>query len=220
MSWDPIWEKVYQQRGSWGMYPPEELIRYIANNYCQVANKNTVKILEIGSGVGANIWFLSKEGFDVHGIDGSKTAVKINNKLLVKEKLKANIVIGDFKNIPWKDNYFDCVIDVCSLECNSTNDTKDIISEIFRVLKKGGHHFSMTVSTGSWGYRNGDGIDRYTYKNVKNGPFKNMGILRFATLNSIKSLYRNFSKISIESSSRTYKNRKHIISHWIISCVK
>ena len=65
MSWDPTWEDIFRNR-QWGRYPPEELVRFTARRYFQALDRKAVSMLEIGCGAGANIWFLAREGFDVH----------------------------------------------------------------------------------------------------------------------------------------------------------
>ncbi len=75
LSWDPIWEKVFSEQ-PWGKYPGESLIRFIAKNFYKL-NRGEVKILEVGFGTGANIWYLSREKFDTYGIEGSETGVKL-----------------------------------------------------------------------------------------------------------------------------------------------
>src|ERR1700722_13214770 len=74
-SWDPVWEQIFANQ-SWGKYPPEELIRFVARNYYRAANRGDIKILEVGCGAGACIWYMAREGFCATGIDGSPSAIK------------------------------------------------------------------------------------------------------------------------------------------------
>ena len=62
MSWDPIWETVYQSR-AWGQYPGEDVIRFVKGHFSQVSDRAQVRLLEVGSGAGANLWFMAREGF-------------------------------------------------------------------------------------------------------------------------------------------------------------
>ena len=74
MSWDRTWEKVFKEN-EWGKYPDENFIRFLARNFYKKDRKN-IRILEIGCGPGANIWYMAREGFDVYGIDGSSIAIE------------------------------------------------------------------------------------------------------------------------------------------------
>src|SRR5271169_5666380 len=121
MSWDPVWEKVFQER-EWGKYPAESLIRFIARNYYRKDRKN-IRLLELGCGPGANIWYMAREGFDVYGIDGSETAIDKVKKRLESEGLKASLITGDITSLPFDDNFFDGIIDVECLYCNNREST-------------------------------------------------------------------------------------------------
>ena len=125
MSWDSIWDKVFEGQ-EWGKYPAESLIRFIARNFYQ-RNRKSTKILEVGCGPGANIWYLAKEGFDTYGIDGSETAIKKAKKRLQEENLRAHLHIGDIINLPYEENYVDAVIDAECLYSNSGKNTKPSI---------------------------------------------------------------------------------------------
>ena len=68
--WDPIWEEVHRSC-EWGQYPPEELIRFVARKFAKADDRGKVQLLELGCAVGANIWFLAREGYSAWGIEGS-----------------------------------------------------------------------------------------------------------------------------------------------------
>jgi cyclopropane fatty-acyl-phospholipid synthase-like methyltransferase len=66
--------------------------------YLKILSKNyfrkEIKILELGFGTGANLWFAAREGFSVFGVEGSKTAVSIAKNF---SKLKNYQVIFDWR---------------------------------------------------------------------------------------------------------------------------
>ena len=99
MAWDNSWENLFKKR-DWGKYPNEELIKFIARYFYRVSDRAKVKILELGCGPGANIWYLAREKFNVHGIDGSKTAIKKCIKRLNEEVFhwKGKIQVGDIQD--------------------------------------------------------------------------------------------------------------------------
>ena len=84
--WDKGWERIFSEN-EYGKYPSEELIRFVAINYYKVPNRNEIKILEIGSGTGPNLWYLAREGFRVVGVEGSHIGVERTKKRLQKETL-------------------------------------------------------------------------------------------------------------------------------------
>jgi ubiquinone/menaquinone biosynthesis C-methylase UbiE len=220
MVWNSNWDKIFKKY-DWGKYPSENLVRFVGNFFKN--KKNNYKTLEIGCGIGANIWYLSKEKFKTYGIDGSNEALKIAKKRMKSESLNANFHCGDILNLPYKNNYFDLVIDVECLYSNNLFDTKLILSEINRVLKPKGLFFSQSFSTKTWGF--GDGIslknEKLTYTKINRGALKKENsIIRFLDLKSIKNTYSIFEIINIEKSSRTINNLENLIEEWIIICRK
>ncbi|HBF36362.1 MAG TPA: class I SAM-dependent methyltransferase [Firmicutes bacterium] len=221
MSWDPVWENIFHERGQWGMYPPLELVRFIAENYYSVPNRSMIKILELGCGPGGGpSWYIAREGFSYTGIDGSPTAIEKAKKRFTQEGLKGELVLGYFYQLPWAEETFDCVIDVASLQQNCEADATQAIREVYRVIKPGGSHFSLISKNGSWGDGLGVRIDPTSIKNVTEGPYADMGVTRFATLESLEKQYTDFKDLQFEYSIRSMNNGRHEIVDWIVTCRK
>lgn len=108
-SWDSNWEKIFKAQ-EWGKYPSENLIQFVARNFYK-KNRAEVKLLEVGCGTGANIWYMSREGFNVSGIDGSDTAIKIAQERMKNENLNARLIVGDIISLPFDNMEFDAIID-------------------------------------------------------------------------------------------------------------
>jgi 2-polyprenyl-3-methyl-5-hydroxy-6-metoxy-1,4-benzoquinol methylase len=85
-----IWETIFVNN-EWGKYPPLSVIKFVARNFYKVIDRKKVKILEIGSGPGANLWFMAREGFTVYGIDFSKTACEKTLNRLADENLSNRV---------------------------------------------------------------------------------------------------------------------------------
>lgn len=220
--WDERWDEIFKNN-EWGKYPPEELIRFIAINFYKCPDRSKVKILEIGSGTGANLWYMAREGFDVTGVDGSNTGVERSQERLKAESLNARVLVGDVVNLPFNDNSFECVIDIECLCSNSFKDTKKIVSEIYRVLKPQGKFFSKTFMTGSEGDGAGEKVsgEKNTYADsFKGTATKGCGIIRFTDEDEISQLYGKFKIESIDYITRSKNNRAQLVKEWIIACVK
>jgi len=218
-SWDPIWEKIFSNR-PWGKYPPEELVRFVANNFYNVPNRTAVKILDLGCGPGACSWYLAREGFSVFGIDGSPTAIHKAKKRLEAEGLNGDFRVGDFIELPYPNSHFDCVIDIESLYANTFTKSNYVMAEICRVLKPGGVLFSMTFKDGCHGDGSGKRIEPHTFEEVTEGPLAGRGIIRFSPESAIHQLYALFDDLNLEYSIRSTNNMTHEIAQWVISCRK
>ncbi|MGB1041539.1 MAG: SAM-dependent methyltransferase, partial [Flavobacteriales bacterium] len=133
-----VWEDIFQRK-EWGKYPSIPLIKFVARNFYSSPDRSEVKLLEIGSGPGANLWYMAREGFTVYGIEGSQTACNNATKRLNNEGLGdriGKIIAGDYheKLNDFEDGYFDAIIDVESLYCNVWDKSKEIVKLAFDKL--------------------------------------------------------------------------------------
>jgi ubiquinone/menaquinone biosynthesis C-methylase UbiE len=216
--WDKGWDILFS-RVEWGRYPGEELIRFVARNFYSKHNRKDIKILEVGCGSGANLWYLAREGFKTYGFDGSSVAIEKAENFLKKENLTADLKQGDALNLPYDDAMFDAVLDVECLYANSLVDTSVILKEIYRVLKPGGLIYSKTFSVGMSGEKTGLRMteEPNTFLEMPDGPLhKEYGIIRLTSEKEIPKIYHLFSEIEYDYISRTDKNRSKEILEWVI----
>ena len=86
---DPIWEKIFSKR-EWGIYPYEEVVKFY--KLYNIKFKTKPQVLDIGAGMGANSWFMAKEGGNITALEGSKSAIKkintIKKRFNVSKKIK------------------------------------------------------------------------------------------------------------------------------------
>ncbi|WP_086761598.1 class I SAM-dependent methyltransferase [Nostoc sp. 106C] len=217
MNWDSTWEQIFSTR-EWGKYPPEEVIRFIARNFYAFTNRKQIKLLEIGCGTGANIWYMSREGFDVYGIDGSATAIAKAENRLHSEGLKAHLQIGDLISLSnfYPPAYFDAVLDVACLQHNSIPGIKIIVEQVKTVLKPGGRIFSMAVASGSWGYGLGKEVESGTFIEITEGPLESKGLCHFFNLEEVQELSNYFTDVQIEYSLRSLNHQQQYYKHWLV----
>lgn len=65
MVWDPVWEDIFLKH-SWGKYPAEDLIRFIARNFYSVPSRSEINILEVGCGPRSQFMVYGPRG--LHGL--------------------------------------------------------------------------------------------------------------------------------------------------------
>lgn len=221
MTWDAVWDRIFRDRSQWGRYPPEELVRFMARHYYPVADRRAVRVLEVGCGPGAGpSWYLAREGFAVSGLDGSPTAIARSNERFRAEGLAGEFVVGSADRLPWEDSTFDCVIDIACIQHNDEAGAAAIVADVRRVLRPGGRHFSLTTRAGCWGDGTGSRVDGTSFLGVTEGPFANMGVVRFGTRESLARLYADFAEFELEYSVRSVDGCRHEISNWLVSCRK
>ncbi len=218
-TWQPLWDDIFTSR-SWGTYPSENLIRFIAGKYYNAPDRKKVKILDLGAGTGANTMYLAREGFDTYAIDGSKVAIDLIQQKLTREGLKATLFVGDVGDLPVEDGSLDCIVDVNCIMCNNHEASKTIIANGARKLKTGGRIFSMGAKEGSWGEGLGKKISDDTYEDATEGPYANMGLVRFMKRKSIDELFASFTDLEINSCGFTRENGQYELTFWLISGIK
>lgn len=219
-----IWEINYQKKRL-NKYPFNEIVSNTFNIF-KSQKKRKIKVLDLGCGGGTHTKFFIDEGFDYFGIDGSETSIKLTRKIILHRGLKKNVIHSSFKKLPFKNNFFDYIIDRHSLTHNSKSDIEIILREIKRVLKKNGYFFSMVFGNkhhdkkyGKKNYGKKNNIEFYNkfYK----GSFSKSGIVLFFGINDIKKLFKDFKIINITETTKKFLvgkklSKKNLIHSWAI----
>lgn len=218
-AWNPVWEDVFR-RQDWGKYPAEYVVRFVAKNWYDVTDRASVRLLDLGSGPGANSWFAAREGFSIAAIDGSETAIDQLQSRLSGEGLSADARLGDMSVLPWPDEYFDGVIDNASIYANRFDDCVRILHEVRRVLKPGGMFLSALFTDRTWGWGLGNEVEQGGFDNIVQGPFAGKGFALLVGRAQLGRLFRDFSNVVVDVASRTVEGGAHTVEMWIVSCKK
>lgn len=202
------WNDKFSAR-DWGKYPPEDLVRFMGRNF-KAMPRGEVSVLEVGCGPGANVWYLHREGYQVAGIDGStaaidKAALRIENENSGLNNNHADLKVGYFPNLPWKDNCFDVVIDIFSLYANTIEVIDSTLNEVYRVLKPGGRLYSKLWGTRTTGYGQGEQLETHTFDEIPCGPCHDMGVSHFFDEAEIKQRFGKFQIDAIDTITRSDK---------------
>ena len=218
-TWDPVWEDIFRKK-SWGRYPPEHVIRFVAHTFSAIEDRSKIRLLEIGCGPGANIWFMAREGFSVSGIDGSHTAIQHADQRLAEEGLRADLRVGDFSELPWPDASFDGVVENVSLYCNPMAGITRALDEICRVLRPGAPFLSSFFSDRTWGYGKGEMVEPDGFINLREGPLAHAGFCLFMNPKRVPEVFGHFAEVTVERISRTINQEQHLIEQLVICCRK
>lgn len=219
-SWDSVWEQVFLNQ-KWGKYPPEELIRFLARNFYSVPDRGAVKLLELGCGPGACLWYAAREGFDVTGIDASPSALNQAAALLEGDRLKARLKAGDIIQLNefFADENFDAIFDIACLQCMRVSQVEEIIQQAYMLLNDGGKFFSIMVSADTPGVK-GKEIEPGTYVDIEEGPMKGRGLNHLFTLDEVRELFSRFDSLEIDFVKRSLNNQQIFYDNWICTAVK
>lgn len=127
-------EKYYSER----MYNHiDPYLRYVLLNYVGAPAMNgkqrKIRVLDVGCGIGVYINFFKECGIDARGVDFSFEASRISGQ-----------TVATAVALPFKDNNFDAILSVHTIE-HMTIDVRDAFySECRRVLKNNGRIFILT----------------------------------------------------------------------------
>jgi ubiquinone/menaquinone biosynthesis C-methylase UbiE len=212
-----IWEQIFSSR-EWGKYPPEHVVRFVARTFYRVPERSAVRLLEIGCGPGANVWFMAREGFSVSGIDCSQTAINKANDRLVREGLAADLRVGDNAALPWPDNTFDGALENVSLCCNGSTAVHAALSEVRRVLKPAAPFQASFFTTRTWGYGTGTLVEPDGFQDMTEGPLATTGFCLFLNRERLLEFFKDFAVVGVERISWTMENDKHLVEQFVIAC--
>lgn len=99
-------------------------------------------LLDVGCGNGEYLYLAKKIGYNVIGLD------LLENRLQRASRFSKNIIQGDARNIPFKDDFFEVIL--CSEVLEHVSNQQKVISEISRVSKLNGRLVLSVPTHGLW----------------------------------------------------------------------
>ena len=121
-------------------------------------------------------------------------------------------------NLPYRDNSFDVVIEIGTIEHFLLNNRKKAISEIYRVLKNNGYFFFIAKKRGDYLEKSGPKVEENTYtineSFIKNTPY------HFFNEKEIRQFLNKFREIDLNYEILSRKNMTMEIHNWIIVAQK
>ena len=209
------WEtEIYKKKKQINSYPFDCIVASTNKYFKSGVNKI---VLDLGCGTGNNTKFFIEYKFKkIHGVDVSKSAIKIAQKF-IKKKSKVKFINKNFKDLKLRENFFDLICDRGSM----THTSKKFMNNFYKKqayssLKKGGYIFSWIFSSSHYASK------KSSYNAFKKETKSKGGLLTsFYTKNEINIIFKKFKIINlIEEKKINYLNKKKINSVWFIVAKK
>ena len=173
------------------------------------------EFLDLGCGRGRHSILFGKNGFNVHAFDISSEAIKSTKEWAEKEGLSFDYKIGDMLELPYQDDSMDCILCRNVISHTDTEGIKKVISEIKRVLKKGGECYLTLASKSTWGYKQDwPMVDDNTKLCMNEGPEYKVPHF-YADYYLIKELFKDFEIVKLEHIGEFFeKEELHEMYHY------
>jgi ubiquinone/menaquinone biosynthesis C-methylase UbiE len=109
------------------------------------------KILDCGAGGPVPpLALFHAHGFEAWGIDASEAQLERAKQFCEERGMQIHLRQGDMRDIPFADNTFDYVYEHYSMCHLSKRDTTLAVSEMYRVVKRGGLCLLGVISNDTW----------------------------------------------------------------------
>ena len=183
---------------------------YLVNRW-----KDKKDFLDLGCGRGRHSILFGKNGFNVHAFDISEEAIKSTKEWAESENLTFDYKVGDMLELPYDDNSMDSILCRNVISHTDTEGIKKVISEIERVLKKGGECYLTLASKSTWGYKQDwPMVDDNTKLCMNEGPEYKVPHF-YADYYLIKELFKDFEIVKLEHIGEFFeKEELHEMYHY------
>ena len=156
--WDEYYRQYPLEELGWELGKPRPiLVEYMEKGLIMPRGK----ALDICCGAGTNTVYLAQNGFDVTGIDISRTAIEIAKKKAHQAKVDINFLAESFIDLPFNDEAFDFVFDMGCFHHVGVEERAKFIAGVHRVLKKDGFYMLTCFS-----YKNGHSWNHFTRQQI------------------------------------------------------
>lgn len=217
-----VFEQQYRNQGVGAQreFPNESLIGFVRSTFGRQGGEGK-KVLEIGCGSGANLWFLAREGFTTFGIDLAPSGLRCCTEIVDSWSQTASLVRGDMSVLPFFDHSFDLIVDVVSLQHLDFASHQKTLAEVKRCLASDGRFFSyhLGADSSSLSQSTSEHIDEYTVSDISEGlPLAGNGTTCFLTADHYRSLMEEsgFRSWSIENIKRSYDSQTKQIEYLVV----
>jgi tellurite methyltransferase len=123
-------------------------------------------VLDLGCGVGRHALLLAREGFSVHAVDASPTAMDFVLRQAEEQQLHIQLKMSEMTELPYASETFDYLLAWNVIYHGDLAVVQRSLSEILRVLKPGGLFQATMLSKRNSEIATGRRIAKDTYVNA------------------------------------------------------
>ena len=208
LDWD---SDIYSKGRQLNKWPFTDVVSQFHRFRAGWIGQKTPKVLEIGCGTGNNLSAIAGLGFEVWGIDQSPTAIEFGIREFQDSNRPLNLSVGKIQKLEFEDGYFDFVLDRGSITQVAKDEVGVVVSEVYRVLAKGGVFASHTLfgenhPEKSLGKESEDG----SYDDFTGGYFRTVGKTSFFSYADLRRVLHEFTRVSI--GRRTEELNENLVS--------
>jgi ubiquinone/menaquinone biosynthesis C-methylase UbiE len=207
--WDQILREDWYSREE-----PEGVVVDFARRLKE--KKHGLRVLDLGCGAGRHTVYLAGQGFEVHGADSSRTGLELTRKRLKTHDLRGQVLKCDMKWLPYVDSCFDTVVCLHAIYHQNPAGIRRTISEITRLLRKGGFLLVNFLSTRTYSYGRGVKVGKDTFvgqEGVEKGVMHH-----FVDEREIRNFFRRLTILRLNLSERSVEGKFQ--SRWTVELVK
>lgn len=205
------WEKVKGEDENIWKEPSIESY-YLVDRWLK---QNKSKFLDLGCGLGRHTIQFAKAGFDTYAFDLSEDSIQKTKKWSEKENLSIDFKTGDMLKLPYKNEFMDCILCRNVISHTDTEGMKQVVNELYRVLKKDGECYLTLGSKETWGFKQDwPVVDENTKIRIEDGPEN--GIPHFyADADLIIKVFKDFEIVILNHiEDYTHKRNFGFTSCW------
>lgn len=156
-----IWDK--RHKDSFGrLHRPTEFCKFVYFNFLK---DKKGKLLDLACGKGADSVFFHNKGFIVTGIDYSTEAIKQFNDTQKRYEILISTLTKDITEpLPFEPRMFDVVYSRLGINYFDDETTKNIVSEVKRVLRSEGLFIFQVKSVNDKDYGKGKELEKHMFE--------------------------------------------------------
>lgn len=204
------WEMVNED--SKGFWKEPSIESYYLVSRWKSQNKSS--FLDLGCGLGRHTVLFASNGFKTYAFDLSKSAIEKTREWCNNLNLNVDYKVGDMLELPYEDNFFDCILCRTVISHTDTKGVFKIAAEIKRVLKENGECYLTLNSKEALGYKQKSPvIDENTKIKIENGPEN--GVPHFyADYGLLKQIFQDFKIVLVNHIEDDFERDSNYFSSW------